>query len=99
MWIYSGTEEIKKTLFDDDSIPLPEQPIDLSKPIIPPELLPTPNPTGAIKNLVSEPEDDDTEFEELATESLAKTIKPLENVKIEFNTEDTIFAFEAFETK
>lgn len=78
---------------------MPEEPIDLSKPIIPPELLPTPNPTDAIKSIVNELEDDDTEFEELATESLAKSIKPVENVQIEWKIDDQNIAFEAFETE
>lgn len=85
---------MKKTLLDDDSIPLPEEPIDLSKPIIPP------NPVDGIKSIVNELEDDDDpEFEELAAESLAKPVKPVENVKIEWNIDDQNVAFEAFETE
>lgn len=97
---FLASEEVKKTLLDDDSIPLPEEPIDLSKPIIPPELLPIPNPTDAIKTIVQELEDDDDpEFEELAAESLAKSVKPVENVKIEWNIDEQNVAFEAFETE
>lgn len=91
--------EVKKTLLDDDSIPIPEEPIDLSKPIIPPELLPTPNPTDGIKSIITDLGDDDTEFEELAAESLAKSVKPVEPVKIEWNINEQDIAFEAFETE
>lgn len=64
-------------------------------PIIPPEFLSTSNTSDALKGL----EDEDIAFEELAAESLSKSTKPLESVKIEWNIDEQNIAFEAFETE
>ncbi|XP_050307878.1 protein stoned-A [Anthonomus grandis grandis] len=73
----TSPEKPPKTLLDDDEIPLPDEPIDLSKSLyIPP---PQPSVETTQQNILKEFEEDedDKEFEALAAESLAK---PLTNV-------------------
>ncbi|KAL1506697.1 hypothetical protein ABEB36_006013 [Hypothenemus hampei] len=74
------SEEPIKTLLDDDEIPLPDEPIDLSKTLYVPPSQPTEiSPVeGKTQDVVKEFEDeDDKEFEALAAESLSK--KPINN--------------------
>ncbi|KAF7283273.1 hypothetical protein GWI33_001043 [Rhynchophorus ferrugineus] len=62
-----------KTLLDDDEIPLPDEPIDLSKTLYIPPPQPVASEEAQTQNLAREFEDDeDKEFEALAAESLSK---------------------------
>ncbi|CAG9823027.1 unnamed protein product [Phaedon cochleariae] len=79
-------EPIPKTLLDEDPIPLPEAPIDLSNPIPYPQALPivttsdnTANTAADHSDILKEfdvtapvEDEDDLEFEALAAESLSK---------------------------
>ncbi|KAG5867514.1 hypothetical protein JTB14_036577 [Gonioctena quinquepunctata] len=99
-----GTEEIKKTLLDEDPEPLPEAPIDLSNPIPFPQIAAPVFSDG--KDIINEfdviakatEDDDDIEFEALAAESLAKTPSVVPNVKFVSSTTDD-FKWGAFETE
>ncbi|XP_030763602.1 LOW QUALITY PROTEIN: protein stoned-B-like [Sitophilus oryzae] len=71
--VTESPEQIK-TLLDDDEIPLPDEPIDLSKTLYIPPPQPLDTAEDKSKNIVKEFEDDeDKEFEALAAESLSKT--------------------------
>ncbi|CAG9762427.1 unnamed protein product [Ceutorhynchus assimilis] len=86
--------EIVKTLLDDDEIPLPDEPIDLSKslyiPPPPPPQVETNQPQQILKEF--EEDEDDKEFEALAAESLSKA--PITVVeKFRLSTTQTLIFF------
>nr|XP_023017632.1 protein stoned-A [Leptinotarsa decemlineata]XP_023017633.1 protein stoned-A [Leptinotarsa decemlineata]XP_023017634.1 protein stoned-A [Leptinotarsa decemlineata] len=102
------TSEIKKTLLDEDPVPLPGAPIDLSNPIqFPPVSLPVsivPADEGSIIDefdvIAKTVDDDDIEFEALAAESLSKTSSA--TVNLQFDVSSTVaddFKWSAFEAE
>lgn len=68
----SAASDPVKTLLDDDEIPLPDAPIDLSRSLyIPPAPQSGAEQTSVVKDF--EEDEDDKEFEALAAESLSKS--------------------------
>ncbi|CAH0561322.1 unnamed protein product [Brassicogethes aeneus] len=82
--VAASPEQIQKTLLDDDEIPIPDEPIDLSKTLHPITPVVEEVKESKTQSIVKEFEEDedDAEFAALAAESLHKEPKVISEVVI-----------------